>query len=340
MNILWYAVLLVALLIVLFAPRYGLRVRLARWREERLREQVEDALKYLLDREQQGEHASPEALSGALGISRAAAYRLLTRMEAQNLVEMRGHGIHLTADGERWALHIVRAHRLWERYLADEARMPLERVHREAHRLEHHTTEEEANALEAALGHPRFDPHGDPIPSRDGSLPKPAGTPLTVWDSDLPARIVHLEDEPPLAYQQILAAGLHLGQKVRLLEKTPQRYTLSDGENEYRLAPAVAANVYVDPLVEEEPLSPDAIPLHRLPHGEPAEVIAIDRRVQGFTRRRFLDLGLTPGTVVVPELENFFREPRAYRVRGTLIALRNDQAAAILVRPLEKPYAR
>jgi Fe2+ transport system protein FeoA len=56
--------------------------------------------------------------------------------------------------------------------------------------------------------------------------------------------------------------------------------------------------------------------------------------VQGFTRRRFLDLGLTPGTTIYPELGNFFNDPRAYRIRGTLIALRKDQAAQIWVKPV------
>ena len=64
------------------------------------------------------------------------------------------------------------------------------------------------------------------------------------------------------------------------------------------------------------------------------EIVTLDEAVQGFTRRRFLDLGLTPGTVVYPELKNFFGDPRAYRVRGTLIALRKDQAAQIWVKPI------
>lgn len=106
---------------------------------------------------------------------------------------------------------------------------------------------------------------------------------------------------------------------------------LSDGENEYRLAPAVAANIYV---VEAAPAEgqPSLLTLDRLPQGQEAEVVQIDETVQGFTRRRFLDLGLTPGARVMPELTNFFGDPRAYRVRGTLIALRRDQAEKIWVR--------
>ncbi len=158
--------------------------------------------------------------------------------------------------------------------------------------------------------------------------------PLTAWQAEGPARIVHIEDEPAIAYEQILAAGLRLNQVVRIIERTPQRIVLSDGETEYRLAPTVAANVGVAPLPAIEMLKREAIPLAELADSQYAEIVTLDDAVQGFTRRRFLDLGLTPGTRIYPELGNFFGDPRAYRVRGTLIALRKDQAAQIWVKPL------
>lgn len=321
------------LFLAVFFPRYGLLSLYRGWQADRQRERVEDALKHLLDREQQGRHASPESLAGCLDLRRAKATDLIASMESQGLVESRGSELHLTTEGERWAMHVVRAHRLWERYLADEARMPLENVHREAHRREHRLTDTQLDALDAALGYPSTDPHGDPIPTREGSLSKAQATPITGWQVDLPGRIVHLEDEPTLAYQQILAAGLRLGQTIRILEITPQRYVLSDGENEYRLAPAVAANVHVAPLPEGAVKLARAIPLDELKNDQQAEIVTLDEAVQGFTRRRFLDLGLTPGARVAPELQNFFNDPRGYRVRGTLIALRKDQAAKIWVRP-------
>ena len=76
------------------------------------------------------------------------------------------------------------------------------------------------------------------------------------------------------------------------------------------------------------------ISLNELKHDQRAEIVTLDEAVQGFTRRRFLDLGMTPGTEIYPELGNFFGDPRGYRVRGTLIALRKDQAAQIWVRPV------
>jgi len=322
------------LIVLAFLPRFGLLALYQKYRAAQNREQVEDALKHLLDREQQGRHASPESLGGALDLARAQAMSLVEEMEAQGLIESRGAELHLTAEGERWALHILRAHRLWERYLADEARMPLVKVHNEAQRREHSLTAAQLNELEAALGHPTQDPHGDPIPTRDGKLNPAQGTPITAWQTDRPARIVHLEDEPALAYQQIVAAGLRLGQEIRVIEKTPSRYILSDGENEYRLAPTVASNVHVAALPESEMLKREAIPLFELSSDQRAEIVTLDDAVQGFTRRRFLDMGLTPGALIYPELQNFFGDPRAYRVRGTLIALRRDQAAQIWVKPI------
>jgi DtxR family Mn-dependent transcriptional regulator len=133
---------------------------------------------------------------------------------------------------------------------------------------------------------------------------------------------------------------LNLGQTVRVLETAPGRVVFSDGENEYRLAPAVAANVFVSPVPESPAAQPDVIPLAELPDNAQAEVVALDESCQGFTRRRLLDLGMTPGAKLQAEMRNFFGDPRAYRVRGTLIALRREQAASIWVRPLDGVEAK
>ena len=331
MNWLWFIAILLA---VTFAPRIGLLVLYRDWRTTREREQVEDALKHLLDREQQGRYASPESIAGILDLSRGKVTRLVSEMESQGLLETHGSQLHLTTEGTRWAMHIVRAHRLWERYLVDEARMPLSRIHDEAQKREHSLTEAQLNDLEAALGYPTRDPHGDPIPSREGKMPTAESTPITAWQEEGPARIAHIEDEPAIAYEQILATGLRLGQTIRVIERTPQRVVLSDGESEYWLAPTVAANIGVAALPESEIAIANAVPLADVSDNQLAEIVMLDDAVQGFTRRRFLDLGLTPGTKIYPELGNFFNDPRAYRIRGTLIALRKDQAAQIWVKPV------
>jgi len=333
MNWIW---LVAVLLIATFIPRFGFLALYRDWRSAKEREHLEDALKHLLDREQQGRHASPESIAGTLDLPRGKVTRLISDMESQGLLETHGSQLHLTAEGERWAMHVVRAHRLWERYLVDEARMPLSQIHDVAQKREHSLTADQLNDLDAALGHPTLDPHGDPIPTREGKMVPVESMPITAWQAEGPARIVHIEDEPAIAYEQILAAGLKLGQTIRIIEKSPQRIVLSDGETEYRLAPTVATNVSVAPLPESEIAKANAITLADLTHDQQGEIVQLDDAVQGFTRRRFLDLGLTPGTKIYPELGNFFGEPRAYRVRGTLIALRKDQASQIWVKPAQE----
>jgi DtxR family Mn-dependent transcriptional regulator len=325
------------LLMAVFWPKRGLLARGRALRRAAERERIEDALKIVHSHAYEGRPATAEGLASELGLGRGPATRLTAELHERGLVESRLDGLHLTPEGERWALQIVRAHRLWERYLAGEARLPLEQVHREAHRREHTLTPAEVDDLEIRLGYPDHDPHGDLIPSRGGELPQRRTTPLADWPANTPGIIVHLEDEPPIAYAQLLAEGLDLGQTVRVLEKTPDRVAVSNGEREVRLAPAVARNVHLTPAPEAPSARAGVVALSRLPDRAEAEVVTIDDHLQGYTRRRLLDLGLTPGTRLMAEMRNFLGDPRAYRIRGTLIALRREQADQIWVRPVQAP---
>ena len=302
-------------------------------RPARERRQLEDALKHLFEQEYRGRRASIASLSGALRLAARAVVALVGRMQAQGLVEPQGQEFRLTADGERMALQVVRAHRLLERYFADEARLPLADIHAAAERGEHALTPAAADRLSASLGHPRHDPHGDPIPTREGAMPPATGTPATSWPADVTGRIVHLEDEPEISFAQIVAAGLRMGQRVRIIESTPTRMVLSDGEHEFTLAPAVAANVFLASAPEAGPQS-GVVRLSDLASDQRAEVIGLDDICQGFSRRRLMDLGFTEGALVRPFLKTFAGDPRAYDIRGTLVALRREQASQVLVRPI------
>ena len=321
-------------LAALLLPRVGL---LARWRALRIarrRQLLEDALKLLFNAQPDGRPTDPTHLARELRLSQRETDLLLDRLTAQQLVAAQAEGFTLTAEGRRLALQVVRAHRLWERYLADEARMPLEQIHSAAHRREHQLSLAEVDRLDADLGHPARDPHGDPIPNAAGELREDkTSRMLTDLSGGAGGVIAHLEDEPPVAYAQLLAEGLYLGQPVTVVENTPARVVIDDGETRHTLALAIAANVFIRAEAAQPRAMANVIPLGSLKSQARAEIVEIDERCQGFTRRRFLDLGLTPGTPIYPELDNAFREPRAYRVRGTLIALRKDQASLIWVRP-------
>jgi DtxR family Mn-dependent transcriptional regulator len=315
----------------IFWPRQGW---LAHWRANRLvraRAQIEDALKHIHAMNQRGESASAESLAGVLRLPLKVSIELIERMQQAELIEPPDHGLHLTPAGNDWALHVIRAHRLWERHLADQAGWPLRDLHAEADRREHTTSDEELAAMEANLGYPQRDPHGDPIPTESGELIGNHHPPLTLWPLNTPGRIVHIEDEPTEVFAQILAEGLKPGLHVRVIESSPKRVVFEAGEMQHILAPIIAANISVE--APQQPEREPGQPLTALRLGEQAQILALADTCQGLTRRRFLDLGLTPGATIEVALPNAFNDPMAYRVRGTLIALRREQANQIIVNP-------
>jgi DtxR family Mn-dependent transcriptional regulator len=330
----WNTLLIGSALLLLFAfllwPERGLFFR---WRNRRRldsRETLEDALMHLHQRQHERRTASTESLAHTLSISTQNALKLISRMEAKGLLAASPDGLLLTHEGRRWALQVVRAHRLFERYLADETALPMQELHQHAHRLEHRLSPQELDKLEADLGYPSIDPHGDPIPSAAGVLQAVDSQPLLEWPANSPAQIVHIEDEPPEVLAQILAEGLTPGTVVTLVESTPARLVLEANETEHVLAPVVAANI----AVRQAPRPAPTIPRERLTAlrvGEKARVLGLEEACQGLTRRRFLDLGITPGVLIEPVMQSSFGEPTAYRVRDTLIALRREQSDMILI---------
>ncbi len=298
----------------------------------RRRVMVEDALKHLHACEWNGHPASTHSLAGALKKPVSRVIELCRNMENQGLLRARGSGeVQLTPAGVQLALQVIRAHRLWERYLADEARMPLRHIHAEADRREHHRDVDALQALDASMGYPVTDPHGDPIPTAKGQLPAPVALPLTEWPLEEQAQIAHLEDEPATVFSQIVAVGLHIGQRIRIRQRDHERIELFDESETHILSPIVAANVFVVAAhPQSEPIS--IFPLTDLKTGITAVVHGLSEEIRGFTRRRLLDLGLTAGAEVAIEYTSFLGDPVALRVRGSLVALRHDQAQHVLIR--------
>ena len=322
----WLVIIVMAL--VLFWPEHGLYIRWRRHRWLNSRHAVEDALRHIHQRQHEGRPASVESLSSSLRIPPKSVLVLVYRLENMGLLTVSGDGLRLSSEGHRWALQVVRAHRLFERYLADETSVSTLDLHGRAHQLEHTVSTDEINKLDADMGHPAFDPQGDPIPTADGEVQPLASRSLVDWPVNTAAQIVHVEDEPAEVYAQIVAEGLEPGMVVAIIDSSATRLVVETGTTEHVLAPVVAANI----SVREAPKTTTTRQGERLSSlkmGEQGRVTAIDPACRGLTRRRFLDMGITPGVMISPELESAFREPTAYRVRGTLIVLRREQADLI-----------
>jgi len=322
----------VALVAFLFWPQSGLMWRWQKSRRNTQKVLIEDALKHLHHQRYKGKPVSLESLSGALEISRDHAAAVLVKLEKHGLITSQQNEFELTEEGRLSALRIIRVHRLWERYFADETGLAETQWHPEAEKREHITSPEEAEALAMQMGNPFQDPHGDPIPTSNGELPPHKGKPLTDLPIGEPARIIHLEDEPEALYAELVAQGLYPGMQIRVVSKSSERiHFIGDGE-EIKLAPVVAANVTVLPLPREHQMEGPFESLPALKMGEAGLVLGISKACRGLQRRRLMDLGIIPGTLITAEFKSASANPTAYNIRGALIALRKDQANMVHIR--------
>jgi DtxR family Mn-dependent transcriptional regulator len=335
----WLLILSVVLLgLWLFWPRLGLIDRWRQMRELAARVLREDTLKHIHKAQVNGRRPTLNSIAGILHLHADRAAGLLGDMEKRGLLTFSSGEIQLTAAGREAALHIIRAHRLWESYLADRTGVAESEWHDLAEDREHHLAPDQVNALSAQLGHPTHDPHGDAIPAAGSALAADAGQSLNTVAPGETVRITHVEDEPAVIYAQLAAEGLRPGMKVRVLERSPQSIRFWADGDEHVLAPMLANNLGVVPIpafeIEEEPEL-----LSNLRPGEKARVLELSRACRGAERRRLMDLGFVPGTEVGVEMVSPSGDPTAYRVRGTVIALRREQAALVRVTALNPAAA-
>lgn len=297
---------------------------------------IEDALKHLYNCHLEGRRPTLESMAGVLQLPADEISRLVTKMMARRLVSVVDGEFRLTPEGQEYALQVIRAHRLWERYLADETGVAETEWHTQAEQQEHQLSPAEVETLAAHLGHPTHDPHGDPIPTAQGDFVPHGGHPLTALEPGQMGRIVHLEDEPPLVYAQLVAEELYPTMEVQLKTKSANRLCfLADGQ-EHILAPLIARNISVVPLVGAEPSRTAPERLSDLKIGEAAKVVRLSPACRGAERQRFMDLGILPGTLIKAEMVSPSGDPTAYLIRQALIGLRREQAHLIeVIRQLE-----
>jgi DtxR family Mn-dependent transcriptional regulator len=318
---------------VLWWPRTGILARLFSSLRMTEKVRIEDALKYLHEQEYLGKSSSVAGLAGTLQMPRGQVVKLIARMESLEFIYSDGEGFPLTDGGRAYARRIIRGHRLWERYLADRTSVKPSDWHDEAELREHSLTQEAIDELSARMGHPRYDPHGDPIPTASGELPPATGVPLNSMSPGQFGTILHVEDEPREVYVRLLAMGLAPLMEIEVLDVSPSRIRFTADNEELAVEPVVANNITVQPMPNRTRGEKHSSTLADLEQGKKAVVVRISPTCRGPQRRRLLDLGVVPGTTIEAELEGALADPVAYRIRGSLIALREAQAHQIFVTP-------
>jgi len=161
---------------------------------------------------------STTALAAQLGVAPPSVTGMVRKLHRQGMVVYEPYqGTVLTTAGAEEAVRLLRRHRLWELFLTDVLGLPWDEVHAEAHRLEHATSERVAERLAAFLGEPEVDPHGQPIPARDGTLPERSGLPLSEVEAGQQVQVVEVPDGDPAMLQYLGALGLYPGTRLQVL---------------------------------------------------------------------------------------------------------------------------
>lgn len=320
---------IVLMIYLLVKPENGLITLLIKNKSANQKNLLEDALKFIYNCEYNKINCTLNSIAGNLNISADVAAGIVAKLQNMGLLQVDKDYLALTSEGKSYALRVIRVHRLWEKFLADETSMTEKEWHKAAEEIEHKLTKEEADKLAAQIGNPVFDPHGDPIPTASGEIPEKVGKHLTEMQPGEMATIIHIEDEPHAIYSQILAEGLYPGMQIRMIEVNDKRVKFEANGEECILSPLIAKSITIGPIKFEKPVEGKLKTLSHLKVGEKGIVMGIAKSLRGQQRRRLMDLGIVPGTEIEAELESVSGDPVAYRVRGATIALRKEQADKI-----------
>lgn len=161
-------------------------------------------------------------LATELKVSAASVTGMLKKLSELKLVAYEPYyGVSLTKAGRLVALETLRHHRLLETYLAEALGYAWHEVHDEAEKLEHHISEAFEERIAEALGHPTHDPHGDPIPQRDGTLPASLGQPLSDFEAKTQVVLKRIKRQSDQVLKYLSEHGLVPGTTITILEKAP-----------------------------------------------------------------------------------------------------------------------
>lgn len=213
-----------------------------------LSQSIEDYLKAIFTLQSEGERASTTKIAESLEVSSASATNMIKRLAEMGLVDYQSYkGSKLTTSGKKIALEIIRHHRLLELYLLEVMGYSWDEVHDEAEKLEHHISEQFEDKIANLLDDPTHDPHGDPIPTKEGIMPQMDAQPLIEAEPNQEYILSRVKDQDPELLRYLEKIGMLPGIKVELKEKAPFKgpLTLLIEDEEQAIGHDVAKNIFV-----------------------------------------------------------------------------------------------
>jgi DtxR family Mn-dependent transcriptional regulator len=199
--------------------------------------------------EQTGEIVANSDLARVLEVHSASVTDMLKKMAAKKLILYeKSKGFKLTEKGKQVAISIIRKHRLWEVFLVEKLKFGWDEVHEIAEQLEHIQSEELINRLDQFLGHPKADPHGDPIPNSNGVFAKSKSRLLSEMKENNQGKFTGVTDHSASFLSYLDKVGLTLGDsiKIKFVEAFDNSYTLQlKGKNELTVSNKVANSLLI-----------------------------------------------------------------------------------------------
>jgi DtxR family transcriptional regulator, Mn-dependent transcriptional regulator len=199
--------------------------------------------------ERGGPTVTTTALAGALDVAPSSASGMVRKLADTGLVQHARYGdVELTAAGRRLALDVLRRHRLIELYLVSALGYSWDEVHDEAEQLEHVVSDKLLDRIAERLGDPEYDPHGDPIPARDGTIRVPESVLLSELTPGATGRFVRVDDTDPDLLRHLQAIGIGLGEQITVLNKEPFGGPLEvrAGAKKHSLAPGLTEAMSIE----------------------------------------------------------------------------------------------
>ncbi len=212
-------------------------------------EQIENYLKNIYKLSSNEGRVTTSSLSEKLQISPASVSEMIKKLaEEGTLTHTPYKGVELTESGKILALRIIRKHRLWEMFLVQVLHFGWDEIDDEAERFEHIMSDKMEEKIDHVLGHPHIDPHGDPIPTKDGQIHCSVSTPMIESPEGATVRVLRVSDSNSEMLQYVASIGIALNKEIRIKQKMSFDNSLLVVINgkEINISSTIASNIFVE----------------------------------------------------------------------------------------------
>jgi len=210
---------------------------------------VENYLKNIYELEAAEKKVTTTLLAAKLRISPASVTDMVKKLSKKGFLRYVPYkGVEVTEKGKRSALKIIRKHRLWEMFLVEVLHFSWDKIHEEAEEFEHIMSERMEEKIDEVLGYPKVDPHGDPIPQKDGTIKKMNLQPLGEAEEGATVRVLRVNDSNPEMLQYASSIGLSLNKRIVVKQKNrfDNSMIIKIGAKETVISSVLAHNIFVE----------------------------------------------------------------------------------------------